>query len=95
MLTIIARPTVEPSRIDEIKQLMLELVEETLKEPGCIRYELHQDNNEPNKLTFIEAWENRDLWQQHMSGEAIKRFNERIAGGIIAFELDELTQVSR
>ena len=94
MLTIIARPTVDPNRIDEIKLAMLELVEATLKEDGCIRYELHQDNHEPNKLVFVEIWESRDLWQQHMDGDAIKRFNKRIAGGIVTFELSELTKVS-
>ncbi len=94
MLTIIARPTVDPERIDEIKQAMLDLVEDTLKEEGCIRYELHQDNNQPNKLTFVETWENRELWQKHMEGAAIKKFYDRIPEGIIDFELSELTKVS-
>lgn len=94
MLTIIATPTVDPARIDEIKQAMLDLVDATLKEAGCIRYELHQDNAEPNRFTFVEAWENRELWQQHMDGAAVARFNARIDGGIIAFELRELTRVS-
>ena len=81
MLTIIARPTVDPERIEEVKAAMLDLVEATLKEEGCIRYELHQDNNEPNKFTFVETWENRELWKKHMESSAIKEFNERIAGG--------------
>ena len=94
MLTIIARVAVDPDRIDEIRQAMLELVDETLLEAGCIRYELHQDNNEPNRLTFFETWESRELWQQHMEGAAVAKFNRRIDGGIVEFELNELTQVS-
>ena len=94
MLTIIACPTVDPKRIDEIKRAMLDLVDETLREQGCIRYELHQNNSEPNKFIFVETWKNSELWQQHMEGEAIKKFNLRISGGIIDFELSKLTKVS-
>ena len=94
MLSIIAQPVVDPARLDEVKAAMLELVEDTLKEPGCIRYELHQDSNQPNRLTFVELWESRELWVQHMSGEAIQRFNSKIAGGIIDFELQEMERIS-
>ena len=94
MLTIIARPTVDPKRVEQVKQAMLDLVEATLKEEGCIRYELHQDNNQTNRFTFVEAWENRELWQKHMNGPAIKVFNDRASGGFIGFELNELTKVS-
>ena len=93
-LTIVARVTVDPARVDTIKQAMLDLVDATLTEHGCLRYELHQDNDAPQRLTFIETWQSRDAWQQHMNGDAIRRFNARIDGGIVAFELDELTRVS-
>ncbi|MDJ0740916.1 MAG: putative quinol monooxygenase [Gammaproteobacteria bacterium] len=94
-LTIIARVTVDPARIDTIKQAMLDLVDATLTERGCLRYELHQVNDAPQRLVFVETWESRDAWQRHMDGDAIRRFNARIDGGIVAFELDELTPVSR
>ena len=94
MLTIIAMPTVEQSRLDEIKSAMLELVQDTLKEEGCIRYELHQNNEEPHRFVFIESWQNREMWQKHMNGAAIQQFNQKIAGGIKGFELYELSQIS-
>ena len=94
MLTIIARPTVEPTRLEEVKTAMLELVEATLKEEGCISYKLHQDDRQPNKFAFIETWENHELWQRHMEGEAIKKFNQKISGGIIEFELQQMSKIS-
>ena len=93
MLTIIARPTVDPERLEEIKAAMLDLVDATLKEDGCIRYELHQDNAEPNRFVFVETWQDRDLWRRHMEGPAIKGFNTRISGGITDFELQEMTKL--
>lgn len=93
MLTIIARPTVDPDRLAEVTEAMLDLVVATHKEDGCIRYELHQDNTQPNRFIFVETWQDRDLWRRHMEGPAIKQFNERIAGAITGFELQELTKI--
>ena len=93
MLTIIAGPTVDPDRLEEIKAAMLDLVEATLQEEGCVRYELHQDNEQPMRFVFVETWETRELWQRHMNGEAIEAFRSRTAGGIVDFELQELTKV--
>ena len=93
MLTIIARPTVDPEQVDEIKDAMLDLVDATRRETGCIRYELHQDNQHPARFVFVETWESRELWREHMEGDAIAVFNARIAGGIVDFEIQELTHL--
>ncbi len=93
MLTIIARPTVDPDRVEEVKDAMLDLVDATRREDGCVRYELHQDNQQPNRFVFVETWENRELWRRHMDGDAIGVFNARIAGGIVDFELQELSHI--
>lgn len=93
MLTIIARPTVDPDHVEEIKEAMLDLVDATKREAGCIRYELHQDNQHPNRFVFVETWESRELWREHMEGDAIGVFNARIAGGIVDFELQEMTHL--
>ena len=92
MLTIIANITVEESRLDEVKEAMLELVEGTLKEEGCVRYELHQDNENPACFTFVEAWETYDLWQDHMNGAASATFKEKAGDALTGVEVLEMTQ---
>ena len=94
MITIVARPTADPDRLEEVKAALVDLVEATLKEEGCLCYELHQDNEHPNRFVFVERWENRKLWRQHMAGEGVRAFNARVSGGIIGFELQELTKVA-
>ena len=94
MLTIIARPTVDPDRVEEIKEAMLDLVDATRREEGCVRYELHQDNEQSDRFVFVETWESRELWRRHMEGDAIGVFNGRISGGIVEFDLQELTPVA-
>ncbi len=94
MLTVVARPTVDPDRLEEVKSALVELVEATLKEEGCLRYEMHQDNEYPNRFVFMEIWESRRLWRHHMAGAAVRSFNATVSGGIISFELQELTKIA-
>ena len=94
MLTIIATPTVDPTKLESVKSAMLALVKASLSEEGCIAYELHQDNEHPNRFTFVELWASRNLWQAHMNGPAITEFNRRIDGAIISIELQEMTKIA-
>ncbi|MCC2605078.1 putative quinol monooxygenase [Planctobacterium marinum] len=94
MLTVIARPTVDPAKLADVKEAMLELVTASRKEAGCLLYELHQDNEHSNRFTFIELWSNREAWQTHMQNEAITAFNKKISGAIINFELQEMTKIA-
>ncbi len=93
MLTIVARPTVDPDRTDEAKAAMLDLVEATRREQGCIRYELYQDTNEPHRFVFVEEWESRQAWRAHMGGEAVAAFNRKAGSAIVEFGLQELIKV--
>ena len=46
---------------------LLKLIEITRAEKECINYNLHLDNENENLFLFYENWENRELWQMHMS----------------------------
>ena len=83
-----------PARLEEVKSAMFELVAATLKEAGCIRYELHRDNQQSNRFMFVETWQSREHWRAHMRAEAIAAFNQKIAGAIEDFELFEMTELS-
>jgi quinol monooxygenase YgiN len=94
MLRLIARPTLQPERRAEINIVMRDLGIKTLKEADCIRYQRHQDNEYPKRFTFVESWENRELWRKHMEGPAISEFNKKISGGILDCELQEITKIA-
>lgn len=38
---------------------------ETLKEDGCLSYDLHVSISDPNKVVFVERWESRDHLAAH------------------------------
>ncbi|MBV7392908.1 putative quinol monooxygenase [Mameliella sediminis] len=94
-LKIVARMVAAPGQADGLADHMKQLVEDTRKEPGCLRYDLLRGTDNPDILIFVEEWENRDLWQAHMAGEAIRAFNARIGNGAFAAgEVHPLQQIS-
>lgn len=64
-LTIIANIHAKPGQEQTVLNALKKLVGPTLKEAGCIQYDLHRDNDDPAHFMFYETWENRDLWQDH------------------------------
>lgn len=58
-LTIVARIEANSDKIEWVKAELLKLIEPTLKEAGCIRYDLYQDNENPAVFLLYEKWESR------------------------------------
>jgi len=57
VLTIVARIEAHPDRVELVKSELLKLIEPTRKERGCLKYDLHQDNERPELFVFYEGWE--------------------------------------
>jgi quinol monooxygenase YgiN len=94
-LTIIAMTTAAPGKEGALRAAQERLVAETLSEPGCLRYELHQSIENPRQLTFVESWASEREWRAHMNGAAMQRFQANGAGRLIEdFELYRLAPVA-
>jgi quinol monooxygenase YgiN len=65
MITIVSKNIVKEGKAEEFKNLAKELIEESRKEAGCISYNLNQDINNSNILTFIEEWKDKEAIEQH------------------------------
>ncbi len=66
MVKVVAQSTLVGDKVTEAISLYEELVAETRKEAGCIKYELYQDEKDPAILTMIEEWEDREALDRHM-----------------------------
>ena len=92
-LTIVARIQVKEDKADFVKSELVKLIEPTRREEGCIQYDLHQDNDDPAVFLFYENWENRELWQKHMSNQHLTDYMKAIAGSVAEFSLNEMSLV--
>lgn len=51
--------------------------------------------NQKGVYVFVEEWASRQVWEQHMSGEAIRAFNRQLPAGTIAhIEIHPLEQIA-
>ena len=93
-LTIVVRIEAEKDKVDLVKSELLKLIEPTLKEEGCIQYDLHQDNDHTEIFAFYENWESRDLWQTHMNSDHLLAHRKATEGAIKKVELHEMTRIT-
>lgn len=93
-LTIVAHIQAVQGEAEFVKAELLKLIEPTLKEKGCIQYDLHWEHNNPEQFIFFENWENRDLWQAHMQSSHMMIFIETIEDYLENFSVQEMTKIS-
>jgi len=66
----------KPGYRDKLVEALLKFVETVRAEPGCLQYDLLQDNNDKNLVILLVKFASRQLMQQHEQQEYIKLFAE-------------------
>jgi quinol monooxygenase YgiN len=86
-LNVIARIKARPGKANELLSIISSLVEPTRKEPGCLRYVLLQNNEDPTDLTLVEEWQDSKALESHF---ATKHFKEAMKNlpNLVATEPD-------
>lgn len=93
MLIIVADIHTEPDQLARVRAELEKLIPITRAEEGCIRYDLHQDNDDPAHFLFYEIWESRELWQAHMRAPHLAAYTEATEGAIAQFTLHEMSRI--
>lgn len=71
---------VKEEHIEYVKKALLSIVGPTLKEDGCLQYDLHQDIDNPCIFMFYEIWETTEAWRKHDTMPHIETFRKVIDG---------------
>ena len=79
MIKIIAEFSVKPESVDAAVGFAKELVSETVKETGCIAYNLFEDNTDKSHIVIIEEWESQEVLDIHSASEHFGRLVPAIA----------------
>lgn len=72
----------KPEFLDEVRALLSEVAVEVRTENGCLFYDLFQETD--GRLWFIEAWQSRELWQEHNGAPSVARITAGIEGKLNA-----------
>jgi len=72
MIRVVAHLSALPSKIEELKAVALSLAVPTRQEPGCHKYEWHQNTADPTDITCIEEWESDAALDAHLASPHVK-----------------------
>lgn len=73
MIKVVAKHYIKEDKLKEYLELAQVLVQATLKEAGCIKYELFEDEKDSKILTMIEEWDAKASLEKHMASEHFLR----------------------
>lgn len=56
-----------PGKTDEVLAALATCAEQTRQEEGCLRYDVHRDNADPDHLILLEQWRSQADLDAHMT----------------------------
>lgn len=82
MIYVIATLTSKPEMRAELIAAAKACIVETRKEAGNIAYDMHESVTDPNKLVFVEQWENAEALGPHRTAEHMKTFGRVVVKSV-------------
>ena len=75
---VIARHVARPETVDDVRRILLELIEPSRAEPGCLKYELLQNADGPADFTFVETFASHEALKAHAAAPYIAGLAARL-----------------
>ena len=78
MLLVTGTVLARPDTVDAVLAASLEHVHRSRTESGCLLHTVHQDVEDPLRVTFLEHWEDRASLAAHFAQPGSLQFVERV-----------------
>jgi quinol monooxygenase YgiN len=65
---------IRTEHLNQAKEAITEMINETRKEPGCISYDYFISMSEPNVIMLFQEWESIDAVNDHFATPHMERF---------------------
>ena len=75
---VLARHFARPETADEMRRILLGLIEPSRAEPGCLKYELLQNADDPTDFTFVETFASDEALMLHAAAPYIAGLAPRL-----------------
>ena len=72
-LHIVATLVAQSEKIDIVRKALSDLIEPTRKEPGCLRYELYQNQQDLHKFVFVEEYVDEAAFDAHLATPYVQK----------------------
>ena len=93
-LIIVAQVQAKAGSEKELLAAQASFVAVARQQPGCILYELFEDETHPGKVLFFERWKDHLSWDKHMNGAHMDVFRSATSQWIGEVEILQMRQVA-
>jgi quinol monooxygenase YgiN len=80
---ILARHRANPNAVDLVRQILLSLIEPSRAEPGCLKYDLLQNADDPTDFTFVETFADDEALKAHAAAPHIAGLAAKLEGLVV------------
>ena len=74
IITAFIRVKKNSAELEKINSLFTRLIDETRKEPGCQKYDLHEVTDQPGLFIMMEEWASEAALENHNNSRHFKNF---------------------
>ena len=60
----------ESTNVEKVRELLSEQARLSRQEPGCVRFEVYQSQNDATKFLLIERWDTQEALDVHRTAQA-------------------------
>lgn len=92
---VFAHVTAQPGREADLRAALLALVDLAPREPGFIRYDLHEDADRPGCFSFYEIWQDRHALDLHGSSAEMRAHQALTAGWVAEVSVQICRKINR
>jgi len=93
-IVVLARIKAKQDSAETVKSELLKIVEPTRKEAGCIKYQLHQDIEDPSIFVFYEIWQSAAFLERHKDTDHYRHYASTVSGLIEERVVNKLTKIA-
>ena len=92
-IKVVALIKAKPEHRAAVDKAVRAMVAPSRSEPGCIQYDLHEEQGHPGAFVFIERWTSEQALKEHMAMSYHDAFLAELEGKLISLEVKKLTQL--
>lgn len=92
-ITIVANMRAKEGKQEELKDSLMQVIEPTRNESGCVSYHIHQHLEDNRNFTAYEVWVDKASVENHMKSEHMLGNSERTKDIIESFDYDIMLDI--
>jgi quinol monooxygenase YgiN len=93
-LIVVASFVAKPGFEQKLEQLFRSVVDTTLREEGCISYQINRDIENPRRFVFTEEWRSQADLDRHLAAPHLQALSEQVPECIESSDVLKLAKLA-